>query len=466
MSQPLHFSSALELARAIRAGETDARTVTRHYLERIERSAGLHAFVHVPAERALALADAADRLLAGGIVLGPLHGVPVAIKDAFAWEGTPLRAGSRTRDERPSERSSAVVRRLLAAGMVILGKTAMTEYAFGLSGQNAAAGSAKNPWDPSGTRAPGGSSSGAGTAVAAGLAPIAVGGDSGGSVRAPALLNHLVGYKPSSGRISRSGCLPLSHTLDVVGPIARTVADARALTGVLEGADWEDAATLEPPAAASPPSSRRLAVLADEALPAPLRPGFEAMWRDALERIAAAGWGLETWDPGVPLAFAQLGRYNSTVLSYEAFRIYGALAGDETQPLWEVIRGRIRGGGDVTDETYRSTLARRREAARAFADAMRPFDGLLMPGADQSAQPLDPEDARHAGLGAFLRPANFLGAAAIALPSGRDREGMPWGVQLLAPAGGDAALLDGAAQLETALGAGRPTPDLSSWGLS
>ena len=178
MTPPLPFSSALEIAAAIRAGGTDSRTVTRHYLDRIERSPGLHAFVHVPAERALALADAADRLLAAGIVRGPLHGVPVAIKDAFAWEGTPLQAGSRTRpsETHVSERSSAVVQRLQAAGMVILGKTAMTEYAFGLSGQNPTVGSARNPWDPSGTRAPGGSSSGAGSARSASTARRRVGG--------------------------------------------------------------------------------------------------------------------------------------------------------------------------------------------------------------------------------------------------------------------------------------------------
>jgi aspartyl-tRNA(Asn)/glutamyl-tRNA(Gln) amidotransferase subunit A len=460
------FSSALELAAAIRAGSTDARTVTRLFLDRIERAPGLHAYVHVPVERALALADAADRLLAGGVVRSPLHGVPVAIKDAFAWEGTPLSGGSRTRDKYVSERSSAVVERLLAAGMVILGKTAMTEYAFGLSGQNQTLGTAKNPWDVSRTRAPGGSSSGSGVAVAAGLAPIAVGGDTGGSVRAPALLNHLVGYKPSSGLISRAGCLPLAGTLDVVGPIARTVADARALADVLAGPDFDDPITLVPPPAAAPgPSTRRLAVLADAALPAPLQPEAARLWRDARERIAAAGWTLEPWLPGETLELARLGRDNSTVLSYEAFRFYGALAQDDAQPLWSVIRARIRGGGDVTEAQYRSTLERRREVGRAFADAMRPFDALLMPGADQAAQPLDPEDTRHLGLGAYLRPANFLGAAAIALPAGRDRDGMPWGIQLIATAGEDRTLLDVAGEVERALAAGRPAPDLSRWGL-
>ena len=464
---PLHLASAQEAAQAIRDGATDARTLTRLFLDRIERGVGLGAFTWVATQRALALADAADRLLAGGVTLGPWHGVPVVIKDSVAWEGTPMLGGSRSREGIVSERSSTIVRKLIAQGMVVLGKTAMTEFAFGLSGQNPTCGTARNPWDARQLRAPGGSSSGAGVAVAAGLAPIAVGGDSGGSVRAPALMNHLVGYKPSSGLISRAECLPLSHTLDVMGPIARTVADARILAALLSGPDPDDPSTLAPPGAgpARRAASRRLAVLADDALPAPLQPAAAAEWRGARDRIARAGWTLESWTPPAALAFAALGRDNSTVLSYEAFRLYGSIAADETQPLWSVIRARIRAGGDVTASQYQSALERRAQAMAAFAEAMAGYDGLLLPGSDQAAQPLDPDDVRHAGLGAFLRPANFLGAAAIGLPSGRDPDGMPLGIQLLAPSGDDRHLLDVAEELERALAAGRPTPDLTPWGL-
>ena len=143
-----------------------------------------------------------------------------------------------------SDETSAAAHGLAAQGMPILGKTRMTEFAFGLSGQNPTQGTARNPWDAREARAPGGSSSGAGVAVGAGLAPLALGGDTGGSVRAPAALNGVVGYKPSSGVISRAGCLPLSDTLDVLGPIARSVADARLLTQLLAGPDIDDAATL------------------------------------------------------------------------------------------------------------------------------------------------------------------------------------------------------------------------------
>ena len=463
---PLHFRSALELAEAIRTGETDSCALTRLFLDRIERGSGLRAFTHVAQERAEVLAEAADRLFAAGIVLGPFHGVPVVVKDSLAWEGTPLSGGSLARADCISNHTSTVVRRLIASGMVVLGKTAMTEFAFGLSGQNPTCGTARNPWDALHDRAPGGSSSGSGVAVAAGLAPIAIGGDTGGSVRAPALMNHLVGYKPSSGLISRAGCLPLSPTLDVVGPIARTVEDARILTAVLTGPDFDDPVTLTPQPTSMPPGTRRLAVLADEAWPVPMHPEAVEHWRGALERVSGSGWTLETWSPPGILDFDRLGRDNSTVLAHEAHQRYGALARDRATPLWSVIRARIRAGAESGNTEYAAALERRKAVGVRFAREMASVDGLLMPGSDRSARILDPEDERHAGLGAFLRPANFLGAAAIALPTSRDSDGMPLGLQLLAPHGCDASLLSVAAELERARGAGRPVPDLEPWGLT
>ena len=463
---PLHFRGALELADTIRTGDTDSRALTRLFLDRIQRGSGLRAFTHVAEERAEALAEAADRLLAAGILLGPLHGVPVAVKDSIAWEGTPLSGGSLARADCISDHTSAVVRRLIASGMVVLGKTAMTEFAFGLSGQNPTCGTTRNPWDALQDRAPGGSSSGSGVAVAAGLAPIAIGGDTGGSVRAPALMNHLVGYKPSSGLVSRAGCLPLSPTLDVLGPIARTVEDARILTAVLTGPDSGDPVTLTAQPTSTPPGTRALAVLAEEAWPVPMHPDAAEHWRRALERIAGSGWTLETWSPPAILDFDRLGRDNSAILAHEAYQRYGALARDEAAPLWSVIRSRIRAGAEVGTRAHAAALERRQAAQERFAREMASVAGLLMPGSDQSARTLDPEDERHAGLGAFLRPANFLGAAAITLPTSRDSDGMPLGLQLLTPDGTDASLLGVASALEGALGAGRPVPDLGPWRLT
>ena len=404
--------------------------------------------------------------------MGPLHGVPVAVKDSVQWAGTLASGGSQARRDIVSDETSAAVRGLSAQGMVILGKTRMTEFAFGLSGQNPTQGTARNPWDAVTARAPGGSSSGAGVAVAAGLAPLALGGDTGGSVRAPAALNGVVGFKPSSGVISRAGCLPLSDTLDVLGPIARSVADARLLTQVLAGPDIDDAATLALPAACIAalrrPAARRgsaVAVLAPQAWPAPLADEGLRIWHEAQERLDQAGHTPETWHPPASLSFARMADDNSLVLAYEAYRYFGALAEDPAQPLWEVVRARIAAGGRIAQADYEAALLRRQADMATFAAAMQGIDALLMPACDQAAQALDAADVRHTGLGKLLRPANFLGAAAIALPAGFDQERMPLAVQLLAPAGGDAALLDCAATLEPVLAPAVWSPDLSAWGL-
>lgn len=468
----LHFRDARELARAIRQRELTSRQVTLHFLDRIERGSALAAYSVVTAERALAQADAADRLQAAGVPTGPLHGVPVAVKDSIQWQGTPTTGGSESRRGVISDDTSAAVRMLSAQGMVILGKTRMTEFAFGLSGQNPTQGTARNPWDAALARAPGGSSSGAGVAVAAGLAPIALGGDTGGSVRAPAALNGLVGYKPSSGLISRAGCLPLSDTLDVLGPIARNVADARLLTQLLAGPDVDDDATLALPASCvtalrhpAPHRANAVAVLAPEAWPAPLSDAALQVWHHAQERLAQAGLTPTAWHPPATLSFTQMADDNSLVLAYEAYRYYGALAENPDAPLWDVVRARIAAGGRITQADYEAALRRRQADMAAFAGAMQGLDALLMPACDQATQALDAEDVRHVGLGKLLRPANFLGAAAIALPAGFDGEGMPIAVQLIAPAGGDARLLDCAAALEPVLMATPRTPDLSAWGL-
>lgn len=468
----LHFRDARELARAIRQRELTSRQVTTHFLDRIERAAPLAAYSEITAERALAQADAADRLQDAGLLMGPLHGVPVAVKDSIQWQGTPTTGGSQTRRGVISGETSTAVRALSAQGMVILGKTRMTEFAFGLSGQNPTQGTARNPWDAKVARAPGGSSSGAGVAVAAGLAPIALGGDTGGSVRAPAALNGLVGYKPSSGLISRAGCLPLSDTLDVLGPIARNVADARLLAQLLAGPDVDDAATLAVPAAGFTalrhPAARRpnaVAVLAPEAWPAALTEAGLQTWHQAQEQLAAAGLTPTAWHPPAGLSFARMADDNSLVLAYEAYRYYGALAENPAAPLWEVVRARIAAGGRIAQADCEAALLRRAADMAAFASAMQGLDALLMPACDQAAQALDENDVRHVGLGKLLRPANFLGAAAIALPAGFDADGMPMSVQLLAPAGGDAALLDCAAVLEPVLAPVPRVPDLSSWGL-
>lgn len=468
----LHFQDARDIARAIRERDLTSRQVTLHFLDRIERGSGLGAYSEVTAERALAQAEAADRSLAAGELTGPFHGVPLAIKDSVQWKGVSATLGSLSRMGEVSSETAAVLRLIEAQGMVVLGKTRMTEFAFGLSGQNPTQGTPRNPWDARQVRAPGGSSSGCGVAVAAGLAPLALGGDTGGSVRAPAALNGLVGYKPSSGMISRAGCLPLSETLDVLGPVARTVADARLFTQLLARPDVDDPATLALPATAFtslaeplPRDVGPIAVLDVQCWPAELSGQPLGAWHRTMERLSEAGFTPTPWQPPAGLSFRRMAEDNSLVLAYEAYRHYGALAEDPDQPLWDVVRARIAAGGRITDSAYDAALARRRADMTAFARAMEHWDALLMPACDQAAQTMDEADMRHAGLGALLRPANFLGAPAIALPSGFDEAGLPLSGQLIAPAGRDASLLDCAAALEPLLANDRPVPDLSAWRL-
>lgn len=474
-SLPLHFQSALQIASLIASAKISSREVTQHFLERIARANALNAFTLVFAEQALAQADAADAALRPG-GSGPasaLHGVPVALKDSIEVAGSVASAGSLSRLGSTSSSTATAVQRMSAAGMVILGKTHMTEFAFGLAGQNPQRGTPWNPWDATIHRAPGGSSSGCGTAVAAGLAPIAVGGDTGGSVRAPAALNHLVGFKPSSGVISGAGTVALSPTLDVLGPIARDVADAHALTAILAGPDAADILTQQIPSAISeslqnalPAITARLYVLDPRAFPTPLSAGAQRVWDDMLARLAAAQWALQPWMPPAQLDIGELSEENSVILGYEGFQLYGHLAEDAQQPLWEVVRARILAGGKTTRARYEQALARRAQAARAFTEAIGAEGALLLPATGHGALPLDPADNAHASIGRFCRAGNFLGTPAIALPAGFDDSSMPVGVQLMSPPLADRQLLAIACALAPTLQApGRGTPDLKHWGL-
>ena len=168
-------------------------------------------------------------------------------------------------------------------------------------------------------------------------------------------------------------------------------------------------------------------MLAPEAWPAALGEASLALWRHTLDQLAAAGHTPQTWTPPPGLSFDRMAEDNSLVLAYEAYRYYGALAEDPAQPLWTVVRSRIAAGGRIRQADYEAALQRRDADMAAYARAMQGHDALLMPACDQAAQPLDAADLRHAGLGKLLRPANFLGAAAISLPAGFDGEGMPIG---------------------------------------
>lgn len=244
------FATLSELALGLAEGRHSSVELAKHFLDRIDRAnQALHAYVSVDADSTLRLAEAADaRRRAGYGLLGPLDGVPVAIKDLCDIEGQIATAGSQAWRQRRGTTTSTAVARLLAGGMVPLGKLHMVEFAFGGWGTNPVMGTPRNPWDLEHARIPGGSSSGSGVAVAAGLAPAALGSDTGGSVRIPAALNGVTGLKTTRGLISLHGAVPLSGTLDSIGPLTRDVRDALLLTQAMAGADPRDPLTQGVPA--------------------------------------------------------------------------------------------------------------------------------------------------------------------------------------------------------------------------
>ena len=248
------WATATEIAAAVATASVTARAVTGAVLGRIaERNPEINAYTDVTAARALAEADAVDAAIAAGRPAGPLAGVPFAAKNLFDITGLPTRAGSRINRERaPAARDAALVRRMTAAGAVLVGGLNMGEYAYDFTGENAHDGACRNPHDP--TRMTGGSSSGCGAATAAGLAPVSLGSDTNGSIRVPSSLCGIFGLKPTYGRLSRAGTFPFVDSLDHLGPFARSTADLALAYDALQGFDPADHACAARPVEPTGPS--------------------------------------------------------------------------------------------------------------------------------------------------------------------------------------------------------------------
>jgi aspartyl-tRNA(Asn)/glutamyl-tRNA(Gln) amidotransferase subunit A len=420
-----------------------ASDVVADFIARIrQHDAKLHAFVEVHEQDALLAAEAADKAIRSGHAVGPLHGVPIALKDLIEIEGRITTGGTAAWSKRRSKHTATLARHLIAQGMIVLGKVHTVEFAMGGWGTNTHLGTPWNPWDMTVARAPGGSSSGSGVAVAAGLAPWAVGTDTGGSVRLPASWCGLTGLKTTIGRVSAHGILPLSPTLDTPGPMARSVEDTALLYSAMQGRDPLDPRTLRLPYTDPFPGLQRgikglrLAAL----LPAEREaaaPDVLAAYDEALATLA--GLGAEIVPLALPRPLVELGQVTGRIMAAEGYAQVGALIDDDSQPLDPDVRPRLAIGRDISSRDYLAALQARDDIKAEFAAALAGYDALLVPTTTTVAQPLVELD-QSVGPGHFTRFVNLLERCALALPNGA-ANGLPTSFQIICGHGEEALAL-------------------------
>ena len=428
------FRSVHALAADIVARRLSPVDLVDEYLARIERlEPRLHAFVSVNAANARLAAEAADKAIRSGHAVGPLHGIPIAIKDLVEIEGEIAMGGTAAWRSRIAPHTATLMRKLMAAGMINLGKTHTVEFAYGGWGTNQHLGTPWNPWDANTHRTPGGSSSGSGVAVAAGMAPWAIGTDTGGSVRIPAAWNGITGLKVTIGRISAFGVLPLSPTLDTPGPITRDIEDAALLLTVLQGADPHDAHTLSVRDIDPMPELRRgVKGLRLARLPADERDGIDAEVLAAYDRSvdALATLGAEIVDVALPARFADLGAVNGRIMSAEAYAALASLVDDNAAPLDADVRPRVRAGAAISSRDYLAALAEREQTKAKFGAAIEGVDALLTPTSVTPAIPVASID-QNTTPAVFTRWVNFLDLCAAAVPNGFTAGGLPTSLQVI-----------------------------------
>ncbi len=477
------MTTATGTAAAVRSGDRPAAQVLEEYLARIDAHEGrVHAFNLVMADRARAAAAAVDEAVGAGRDPGPLAGVPVALKDNLCTRGVPTTCSSRILEGWRPPYDATVVGRLARAGAVIVGKTNLDEFAMGSSTENSAFGPTRNPHDL--TRVPGGSSGGSAAAVAAGFAALALGSDTGGSIRQPAALCGLVGVKPTYGLVSRYGLIAFASSLDQIGPFALDVRDAALLLDAIAGPDPLDSTCLSDPA---PAASARLEGGADGLRVGVVRElaGAEGMSADAVARMreaadALSAAGAKVDEVSVPAAVYGLSAYyliapaeaSSNLARYDGVR-YGLRSGSRTGGAGDItemyldtrsegfgaeVKRRIMLGtyalsAGYYDAYYGKAQQVRTLIVRDFEAAYRDFDVLLSPTAPGTAFGLGAKTADP--LTMYLNdvctiPSNLAGHPAMSVPFGTGDDGLPLGVQVMAPALGETTMFQVAAVLERA----------------
>jgi len=427
------LASAHDLAREIAAQRLSPLDVVEAFLARIAKyDPKLHAFVEVDAKEARGAAVAADKAIRARQALGPFHGVPIAIKDIIDIEGRITTAGSASRLNHVAATTATVVRRALAQGMIVLGKTHTVEFACGAWGTNQHMGTPWNPWDAKVARTPGGSSSGSGVAVAARMAPWALGTDTGCSVRQPAAWCGITGLKTTIGRISTHGILPLSPTLDTPGTMARTVRDVAVLYNLLQGPDALDPLTRRhPPDDPLPTLEHGVRGMKLARLPVDERQGVAAEVLDAYDRSleALAALGAQIVDIELPFRLANFVTMTNITMA-EGYFVNAAAIENPDLKLDDAVRERLLRGANISAHDYLATLRRREEMKRQMDAAMAGLHAFLTPSTETAALALDEVDFSAMPI-RFGRFVNILDMCALALPNGFTGEGMPTSLQVV-----------------------------------
>jgi aspartyl-tRNA(Asn)/glutamyl-tRNA(Gln) amidotransferase subunit A len=451
------FRPLTEIARDLREGRTKARDLIEAAIARHERfGERLHAYSHWAPQQARAVAEAADAAFAVGVTAGSLQGLPVSIKDLFAAAGYPCFAGSSLRlPADPWERDGPLIARLRRQLGVIMGKTHMVEFAFGGTGHNSHWGAPYNPWDAAAPRSVGGSSSGAGVSLLEGSAALALGSDTAGSVRIPASMTGNVGLKVTIGRWSTEGVVPLSFTFDTPGLLARSVSDAAFGFAALDPAGIDPASFLAQ-AGTGDLIGVRIGV-GDPFLWRDCDPGIAETAQEAVDALVGAG--AVTRDFILPDAEAAYAVFLEGGLSAIELRSFL----DAQLPAWlaqldPVIASAVQSAETLSARDYLSRVERLRTSARSAAPRLDAVDVIASP----TLCLTPPLMSEVADANSHLRVnrrivrntawVNYLGLCAITIPVGRDRAGMPVGLQLTAPAGAEEKLLTIALAAERVLG--------------
>lgn len=452
-----HFENGLAAyAEDLRAGRVTAVAAVKACLARIEAYDGkLNAFQVVDGERALKSAKAIDALLACGVDLGPLMGVPIGVKDIIALDGLPLTNGSLMDSAHLTGPEGTVMHRLKAAGCIPIGKTRTVEFALGATGVNEARGTPWNPWDANTHRIPGGSSSGSAVATAAGLCGFALGTDTGGSVRIPASFTGLYGHKTTVGLWPTDGVFPLSPTLDSIGPLTRNAGDAALIHAVITGGEVPMPARLEGLRLGRPTS-----FFFDD-----LDDQVSATFDAAVMALMAAG--VEIVDVDIPEA-AERARLFPAIVPPELIARLTPEAFEKARPKMDPVTAeRAALGLKVSAIEHLSAQYRRLELEQIAAAKFDGLDGWISPTTPFVAMPVEnlkhPEEAARSALSSRnTQPGNVFRLCAASLPIQQFGATLPVGLQLMCPGGDDARLLSLSMALETVLGSGR-APDMSGF---